>query len=99
MIGPALSALFVTRLAEGKDAVRALLVQLVTWRVRWKWYLAALLLIPAVAVAAIVLTSGQFPMMDTASILPKIPILLVLMTGEEIGWRGFAAGTSRSGPR
>ena len=86
VVGPALSALLVTRLAKGKDAVRALLVQLVTWRVRWKWYLAALLLIPAVALAAIVLTSGQFPMVDTASILPKIPILLVLMTGEEIGW-------------
>jgi len=90
VIGPALSALFVTRLAEGKDAVRELLLQLVTWRVRLKWYLAALLLIPAVAIVAIVLTSDQFPTIDTASILPKIPILLVLMTGEEIGWRGFA---------
>ena len=90
VIGPALAALLVTGLAKGKDAVRALLLQLVKWRVPLKWYLAALLLVPAVAVAAIVITSGRFPTIDPASILPRIPILLVLMTGEEIGWRGFA---------
>ncbi len=90
VIGPAVAALLVTGLAKGKDAVRALLLQLVKWRVRLQWYLIALLLVPAVAVAAIVITSGRFPTIDPASILPRIPILLVLMTGEEIGWRGFA---------
>ncbi|OPY30178.1 MAG: CAAX amino terminal protease self- immunity [Methanocella sp. PtaU1.Bin125] len=96
-LGPATSAILVSVLAGGRPAVRALLGQIGKWRVRWKWYAAAALVFPALALASAGIYSllpgaQQFPAVDlTAGSLIAIMIILTIsVMGEEIGWRGFA---------
>lgn len=90
VIGPAISAVIIAQLVGGKQARKDLLGQLFKWRVGLKWYLFALVLLPGIAVVAITINTGSLPAFTEGSIFPQILILLVLMTGEEIGWRGFA---------
>jgi len=89
VIGPAISAVIIAQLTGGKQARRELLGQLFKWRVSLKWYLVALFLLPGIAAIAITINTGSLPPIRDGSLFPQILILLVLMTGEEIGWRGF----------
>jgi hypothetical protein len=45
--GPALAAIIVAGLAQGRDGLRSLFAGLVRWRVGLRWYLVALLVRPA----------------------------------------------------
>jgi membrane protease YdiL (CAAX protease family) len=47
--GPSLVALILTGLRDGKHGVRKLLGRVCRWRVRPRWYLLALLIVPAIA--------------------------------------------------
>src|SRR5688572_11140725 len=51
--GPFLAALIVAPLVGGRPAAKDLLRRMVQWRAGWRWYALALLLPPAVAVAAV----------------------------------------------
>lgn len=95
--GPALSAIFVSRLSGGKPAVQALLSLLKKWRVGWIWYAAAGLVFPALVfvVAGIYkLLPGTAPLpvqsVSVANLIVTTIILILSVLGEEIGWRGFA---------
>ncbi len=99
--GPFLAALLVLALTTGTPGVRALLAQMVRWRVGWRWYAAALLLPPglaALAAALTVLLGAPAPaaaqLAGWPGVLPAF-LLMLLVPGiggawEEPGWRGYA---------
>jgi membrane protease YdiL (CAAX protease family) len=51
--GPALAAVLVAGLAHGKEGLRRLFAGLARWRVGLRWYLAALLIPPAIQIGAL----------------------------------------------
>lgn len=98
-------SLLMTGLTLGKDAVIELLKRFLLWRVNWRWYLAAILLLPALQFASILLTSWltrvpvdfSHPMirevvpLDASLLALVLPWLVfeILTNGEEWGWRGY----------
>ncbi len=96
-LGPAVSAILVSLLAGGRPAVGALLGQIGRWRVHWKWYLAAALGFPALALLSAGIYSlipGMQPIPAVEFTISSLAVIMIVMTisvlGEEIGWRGFA---------
>lgn len=103
--GFVLASVIMTGLTLGRDGVMALLRRFLIWRVEWKWYLAAFLLLPSMQIAAILLSAAlsQRPIDFSAVfayrifgssanlILLIIPFFLfdAIANGEEIGWRGY----------
>ena len=53
--GPALAAIIVAGLAQGREGLRRLFGRLARWRVGLRWYLAALLIPPAIQFSALAL--------------------------------------------
>lgn len=99
--GPLVSALIVSAVVGGKAAVVALLRKFTIWRVGWRWYMIALFLLPALALAAIYLnvllgapapTAAAFG--SWSGMLGAFALRLVFPWDgpmlEELGWRGFA---------
>lgn len=104
VLGPAVAAIIVAGLVEGKDGVRQLLSPLKKWRVGIQWYLLVLLGPSLMMVSSVYL----YHLLDKGSgisnsvrILPMIgshfwPLLIIfiyqfiIIWGEEIGWRGYA---------
>ncbi|HEY5729101.1 MAG TPA: CPBP family intramembrane glutamic endopeptidase [Anaerolineales bacterium] len=98
-------SLFMTWLTLGKDAMKTFFKRFFLWRVDWKWWLAALLLLPALRFASVFLTSWltrvpvdfSHPMirdvvpLDWPLLAMLLPWILfeVLINGEEWGWRGY----------
>lgn len=91
LFGPALAAIIVTAITEGRPGVRALLGRIVHWRVPVPWYLVAIgvptmLSLLAAGLSAwlgpAVLRFGQLTVLDF--------VLVILVLGEELGWRGYA---------
>jgi uncharacterized protein len=92
LFGPALAAIIVVTVSEGRTGLKDLLGRIVRWRVGVGWYALALGL-PAVLVLAAaglhLLLGAPTPVrLGQLSILE--PILFVLIIGEELGWRGYA---------
>jgi CAAX protease family protein len=97
--GPSSAALIITRRLAGKEGLRALCRRYVLWRVGFRWYLVALVLIPAsVVFGALTLPGaagsypGEPPLQITVSFVAQL-VLLGIIGGplaEEPGWRGFA---------
>ncbi len=92
--GPALAAVAVTAAESGRAGVRALLSQLLRWRVGLGWYAVAFLgpnLVVLLALILYALSRGQAP---TQWLLVPSPLYVALLAlgpwGEEIGWRGYA---------
>ena len=89
----------------GRDAMIAFLNRFLLWRVGWTWWLVALLLLPALGFASILLTSWltrvpvdfSHPMirdvvpLDAPLLTLVLPWLIfeILTNGEEWGWRGY----------
>jgi membrane protease YdiL (CAAX protease family) len=103
--GFVIAAIVMTGLTQGKDGVIVLLKRFLIWRVDWKWYLAAFLLIPAIDLVAVYLNAiwSQTPV-DFSAVYayeifgPSANLLLIIVpfflfdaltNGEEIGWRGY----------
>jgi membrane protease YdiL (CAAX protease family) len=101
---PSVVAIFLTVLSGRHDATRALLGQLLIWRVGVRWYLV--LLGPTVlvlgAITGVAVVRGG-PMAALAVPIGSAIITLAFMTfpgsalGEEIGWRGFALPRLQAG--
>ena len=99
-LGPLLAALGVTAHELGGAGVRALLGQLLRWRVHPGWYAVALLGSVALALAqvalVVLLTGAALPPLPPPSRWLAVPIaflMTVLLRGglyEEVGWRGYA---------
>jgi membrane protease YdiL (CAAX protease family) len=92
LFGPALAAIAVTAISEGRTGVKALLGRVVEWRLGSFWYVVAVGL-PVALTLAMVELEGLLggAMLDGPGDPPAlIAILALLVIGEEIGWRGFA---------
>ena len=98
-LGPLLAALAVVSYEAGGSGRRALLGQLLRWRVHRRWYAVALLGPVGLVLAAYglwVATGGAPPPAAALAQWPLLPVYFVyiLLAGggvdEELGWRGFA---------
>ena len=93
LFGPALAAVLVTSVADGRRGVADLLRRITIWRVGLVWYVLAIGVPVCVAVVAQVthalLVGGQIGMRISTP-PPLMVVLALLVIGEEIGWRGFA---------
>jgi membrane protease YdiL (CAAX protease family) len=98
LAGPAVSALIVTTLAEGRPGLRALGRRTVRWRVGG-WWLGVLAILGVGAFA--LLSIGEAVTADALTGYPGVArawsplatlafVFLVNGVGEELGWRGFA---------
>jgi CAAX protease family protein len=96
--GPALAAIIVIGIIEGKPGLLLLRRRITQWRADWRWWLFILLGIPALIVLGIIVQPGALAGFQglTPVLLVTYPVyflatwLLGGPLGEEIGWRGFA---------
>jgi membrane protease YdiL (CAAX protease family) len=103
LMGPAIAAVVVTAVVDGRAGLADLGRRAVRWRVGWRWwaFVAATLLLPVLAWAWVWMTGGGAPDLGglasysgaplTAVPLTLLYVLLVNGFGEEMGWRGFLA--------
>jgi membrane protease YdiL (CAAX protease family) len=92
LLMPAVAAIVVTALTEGKLGVKALLHRLRLWRVGLLWYVVALGL-PVLLSAGMVTLSvllGAPAQVEFSPVSLLTMIVFVLVVGEEVGWRGYA---------
>ncbi|MHB8628431.1 MAG: CPBP family glutamic-type intramembrane protease [Aggregatilineales bacterium] len=97
VLSPAISALIITGITQGRAGVRALLLRYGIWRVGLGWYAAALFL-PGLIYLGIIIFSTLLGKTSQAS--PPLPTVVgtfvvslvfqCIFNQEEIGWRGFA---------
>ena len=93
---PSLVALGITARAEGRLGIRALLRRVVQWQVATRWYLFAIVYLPAIKLSVALVhrvMTGSWPRFGTEPwyiILVAIAISTPVQAGEEIGWRGYA---------
>ncbi|MGB6016467.1 MAG: type II CAAX endopeptidase family protein, partial [Nodosilinea sp.] len=98
VVGPALAAVIVSHIADGKTGVQNLLKGLIRWRVGLVWYIVALLGSFALFIAAQGLT--KLLGFSATVVTPQVDLSPYFFMGlmvnffanicEEIGWRGFA---------
>lgn len=98
-------SLSMTWVTIGKEEMVKLFRRFFLWRVGWKWWLVAVVLLPALRVTAVLLTplltgvpvDYSHPMIRDV-VPPGAPLLAlvtpwllfeVLTNGEEMGWRGY----------
>jgi len=97
-VGPFLSAFLMTSITEGTQGVGRLLCQLALWQVTFKWYLFALIGLPAIMVLSVVFLPEALASFQGLAGLAPLPMLALFVyifflggpLGEEPGWRGFA---------
>ena len=96
--GPTLSAFVMTGAVDGRAGVHRLLRRYVQWRVKLRWYLFILLVIPASELLGALVLPGvaasyQSPTQSMALSYPAAFAATFVLggpLGEEPGWRGFA---------
>jgi membrane protease YdiL (CAAX protease family) len=96
--GPTLSAFVMTGVIDGRAGVHRLLRRYVLWRVKLRWYLFILLVIPASEVFGAIVLPGVAASYQplTLSLVLSYPAAFASTfflggpLGEEPGWRGFA---------
>jgi membrane protease YdiL (CAAX protease family) len=93
LFGPAIAAISVTWVVEGRSGVRQLLQRVMPGRTRLSWIAVAIGL-PIFPIAIVVILNAIL-LGNPITIVPtEAPILTfilgLLVVGEEIGWRGFA---------
>ena len=97
-LGPLGAAFVVTALSEGRPGLRRWGGRLFRWGVNWRWYVLALLGVPALLVAGTLVVSPgsaaglRFPALGVLLAYVPFLVLQMLTTGlaEEPGWRDFA---------
>jgi membrane protease YdiL (CAAX protease family) len=92
LFGPAIAAIIMAAVTDGKSGVKALLRRVVLWRVGLPWYVIALGLptILSLATAALAYLVGATEFIRVGALAPIELVLFVLVVGEELGWRGYA---------
>lgn len=95
LYSPALSALITAFWAQGPAGIRGLLRRYWLWRFPIRWYLLAVFLLPVIFLVTGLVALGQTPSsLWTGSpwyfLIASFGFLMIINSGEEIGWRGFA---------
>ena len=96
--GPTIAAVLVSGALGGWAEIRALLTRLLIWRVGWGWWAVTLFLNGGIILASLGLYGllgnavPPFPPLGPGLLLEILVmfVLVALINGEEIGWRGFA---------
>jgi membrane protease YdiL (CAAX protease family) len=98
--GPTLAAFIMTGTTEGRAGIRRWLRKIVLWRVGLRWYVFALVGLPAILMLGTIVVPGNLasftPMDPVSALIDYLPFLVypALLVGgplgEEPGWRGFA---------
>jgi membrane protease YdiL (CAAX protease family) len=96
--GPTLAAFVMVRVTEGREGPKRLLRRYVQWRVKLRWYLFVLLVIPASEVLGAIVLPGVLTSYQpvTPGLVLGYPLAFLTTlvlggpVGEEPGWRGFA---------
>jgi membrane protease YdiL (CAAX protease family) len=94
---PALVAISLTALSEGKAGVQTLLRKLAQWRIRLKWVAIALALALVIRLSMSLIALGM-GLISTIQVRPGGPgsyillavVFFVFAIPEELGWRGYA---------
>ena len=97
LFGPVVAGFVMSAVVAGRPGVNRLVRRLVLWRVSPRWYLLAVVGMPALYLLGLALVPGAFSSVSlplgTLLLLPVF-FLVLLVTGgpllEEPGWRGFA---------
>jgi uncharacterized protein len=99
LLGPSIAGLVLTSMTTGTNGFTTLFSQLIKWKVNFRWYLFALILVPVFA-GCILFVLSQFSDVYLPDIITKENklnlIITALLTGifgvlfEDIGWTGFA---------
>ena len=92
LFGPALAAIIVAAVTDGKPGLRDLLDRLVRWRVGARWYAVALGLpmVLALTTAGLYLLLGAQTSVNFGGLSVLNFVVFALIVGEELGWRGYA---------
>ena len=98
ILGPAIAALIVVRVTEGKAGVRRFWTNVTNLRFRLRWWGIALIGVPALLLAGVIFLPGTLGSFTTEGLGAGLLIYPVQLLGivflggglEEIGWRGFA---------
>ena len=96
VFAPGIVALVLTERAEGRAATRALIARVFKWEVGARWYVFAILYVPAIKLLVALVhrvVTGVWPRFSEEPIYLMGASLLVstwVQAGEEIGWRGYA---------
>lgn len=92
LAGPLVAGITVSAWLRGGAGVSALLGQCLIWRFPVRWYLAAILTMPAINLANVLLFYDKAP--PDLGWLVIVPVLIIgqiwVVVAEEFGWRGFA---------
>jgi membrane protease YdiL (CAAX protease family) len=91
---PSLVAIILTRMREGKAGLNQFLKRVIQFKIGWRWYLAAIVVVflPTLGQLVIIRLLGQaFNYMGFITQLGSfIPLLIIGPLSEELGWRGYA---------
>jgi membrane protease YdiL (CAAX protease family) len=91
---PSIVALVLTAVREGKSGLRQTWRRLVAFRIGWRWYLAAIVLVAVPTAGQILIhrmLGGRFDLSLFVTMLPSaLPLIVIGPLSEEIGWRGYA---------
>ena len=98
LLGPVLSGFIMTSVIEGWPGISRLVRRIVRWRVGLRWYLFALIGLPAIMALATVIRPGALESLDVSAqpitlAYLKAFVCMAIMGGplfEEPGWTGFA---------
>jgi membrane protease YdiL (CAAX protease family) len=88
---PAVLAVLLVRVGADAEERQGFRRRLTAWRIGLRWYVLAIVLVPAAPLAGVALAtfwSGVFPFHPERFAL--LPLFLITNLGEEIGWRGYA---------
>jgi uncharacterized protein len=91
---PSLTALILTWIKEGRIGLRKIWQRMIQFKIGWRWYLAAVLVVILGTTGQLVIQrllghsfNGTLFITQLASFLP---LLILGPLSEEIGWRGYA---------
>jgi uncharacterized protein len=101
LFSPALAALITAALTNGITGVKEVLGRYLIWKFQIRWYLLVLLLLPAIfLVAAVISFRTHLESLWTGSpwyfLIASFGYLMIINSGEEVGWRGFALSRLQS---
>ena len=101
LFSPALAALITAALTNGIPGVKEVLRRYLLWKFQIRWYLLVILLLPAIfLVAGVISLRTNLESLWTGSpwyfLTASFGFLMIINSGEEIGWRGFALSRLQS---